>query len=270
MSEQAGREQVAAGRPDGDGSRVPRAPENPAFFLDVDGTLLHIAETPEGVASDPRLVRLLDNLCRAAGGAVALISGRPIEDIDRLFAPVRLPVAGQHGLERRDAAGGLHRHAFPEDEFEVMRRAIRGIAARHPDVRIEDKGLSVALHFRQAPTLGPQIERELGQLLAQAGEGFRLQPGKMVFEVKPAGKDKGTAIVEFMEEHPFCGRTPVFLGDDTTDEYGFTVVNAIGGQSIKVGAGPTGAQWRLPDVESVRTWLEECMAHIRAAPHADC
>ncbi|MBI2312341.1 MAG: trehalose-phosphatase [Betaproteobacteria bacterium] len=249
-----------SGPQDADGVQIPEVPPSAAFFLDMDGTLLHIAETPEGVPHDLRLVRLVEGLSRAAGGAVALISGRPISDVDRLLAPARLPIAGQHGLERRDAAGSLHRHVFPEEGLEAMRRGIRGIAARYPAVRVEDKGLSVALHFRQAPALGPQIERELGRLLAEAGDGFRLQPGKMVFEIKPAGRDKGTAIAEFMGERPFRGRIPVFLGDDTTDEYGFAMVNAMGGQSIKVGAGSTAAQWRLPDVESVRAWLERWTA----------
>lgn len=247
------------------GAPVPRAPERPAFFLDVDGTLLAIAGTPHEVRPDAGIIGLLDRLHRAAGGAVALISGRPIADLDRLFAPVRMPVAGQHGIERRDASGHLHLHASGARHLDVVRRRVREIAARRPGVLFEDKGITVAVHYRQVPDCGPRLETELRAVVDEAGEEFRLQPGKMVFEIKPTGKDKGTAILEFMRETPFRGRVPVFLGDDVTDEDGFTVVNALGGQSIKVGDGQSVARWRLNDVESVRAWLDAYLQTARVS-----
>lgn len=241
---------------------LPRVPANPSFFLDVDGTLLAIAETPHDVRPDSGVIELLERLHRAAGGAVALISGRPIADLDRLFAPARIPAAGQHGMERRDASGQLHRHTFGAGHLDEVQRKVREIAARRPGVLIEDKGITLAVHYRQVPECGARLESELRPVVEEAGEGFCLQPGKMVFEIKPAGKDKGTAIAEFMREAPFCGRTPVFLGDDVTDEDGFSAVNAMGGQSIKVGDGPSVARWRLADVDAVRAWIE---AYLRAA-----
>lgn len=262
LSKQLHEEGAGAARTAARRASLPRAPENPAFFLDVDGTLLAIAETPHEVRPDPGIVELLERLHQAAGGAVALISGRPIEDLDRLFAPVTMPAAGQHGTERRDASGQLHRHAFGAGRLGNIRHRVRDIAARCPGTRVEDKGITVAVHYRQVPECEARLASELGPVVEEAGEEFRLQRGKMVFEIKPAGKDKGTAIAEFMREAPFCGRTPVFLGDDVTDEDGFSAVNAMGGQSIKVGGGPSAARWRLADVDAVRAWLE---AHLRIA-----
>jgi trehalose 6-phosphate phosphatase len=226
-----------------------------ALFLDVDGTLLHIADTPDAVTIDRATVDLLRRIHRATGGATALISGRCIADVDRLFAPLALPVAGQHGFERRDAAGEVRRHAEPLPELAEVRARLERFAAGHPGVLIEDKELTLAAHYRLAPAAGPALEALAERLAAQCGGVLAIQRGKMVFELRPAGKDKGTAIAEFLEEAPFRGRTPVFLGDDLTDEYGFSIVNGRGGVSVKVGEGPTEANSRLPDVDAVRTWL---------------
>jgi trehalose 6-phosphate phosphatase len=231
-----------------------------ALFLDVDGTLLDIADTPEAVRIDPATVALLERAYRATGGATALITGRRIADIDRLFAPLALPVAGQHGFERRDAAGALHRHAEPRPELAAARASLEAFAARHPGVLIEDKTLTVAAHYRLAPGAGPAVGALAERLAAESGGVFAVQRGKMVVELRPAGKDKGTAIAEFLDEPPFRGRTPVFLGDDLTDEYGFSIVNGRGGVSMKVGDGSTEATARLPDVDAVRAWLERLVA----------
>jgi len=236
-----------------------------ALFLDVDGTLLHIAATPDAVSIDPAAVALLERAFRATGGATALITGRRIADVDRLFAPLALPVAGQHGFERRDAAGALHRHAQSLPELAAMRAPLAAFAADHPGVLIEDKGLSVAAHYRLAPGAGPALGALVERLAAESGGVLAIQRGKMVFELRPAGKDKGTAIAEFLDEPPFRGRTPVFVGDDLTDEYGFSVVNGHGGVSVKVGDGPTEAVARLPDVDAVRAWLERLTAAAEAA-----
>lgn len=241
----------------------PLAPAAAALFLDIDGTLLEIAATPSAVAVDAALVQLIARMYEASGGALALISGRRIADIDALFPGLRLPAAGQHGIERRDAGGGLHYHSVPQQELEVLRRDLAALASFHAGALFEDKGATLALHFRGAPQAAAQLRAALDALLAPMGGDFRIQPGKMVLEVKPAGKDKGTAVQEFMAEPPFAGRTPAFLGDDVTDEYGFRIVNAAGGCSIKVGEGDTAARWRLTDVRAVREWLALCVSGTR-------
>ncbi len=233
-----------------------------AFFLDIDGTLLELAERPDMVRVDAALVSLLGGLQQAAGGALALISGRSVTDVDALFAPLEVPVAGQHGIERRDAAGRVHRHAF---QLEPLRRAaarLQGFAAAHPGLLFEDKGNSLALHYRQAPQLADAARAEAAAAAAELGDEFELQGGKMVFEVKPGGRDKGSVIEEFMQEAPFRGRAPVFVGDDLTDEYGFGVVNRMGGHAIKVGAGRSAARWRLADAQAVRAWLGAWVARF--------
>lgn len=246
-----------------DSARAIPSPRELALFLDVDGTLLHIADTPDAVTIDRATVDLLARAHRATGGATALITGRRIADVDRLFAPLALPVAGQHGFERRDAAGALHRHAQPPPELAAARARLAAFAAARPGVLIEDKGLTLAAHYRLAPAAGAALGTLVERLAAESAGTLAIQRGKMVFELRPAGKDKGTAITEFLEEDPFRGRVPVFLGDDLTDEYGFSIVNGRGGVSVKVGDGPTEATARLPDVDAVRGWLERLAA---AAP----
>jgi trehalose 6-phosphate phosphatase len=236
-------------------ARALPAPREIALFLDVDGTLLHLADTPDAVTIDRGTVALVERAHRATGGATALITGRRIADIDRLFAPLRLPVAGQHGFERRDAALALHPHARPGPELAAARARLEAFAAGHPGVLIEDKALTLAAHYRLAPAVASALGALAERLAAESGGAFAIQRGKMVFELRPAGRDKGTAIAEFLDEVPFRGRMPVFLGDDLTDEYGFSIVNGRGGVSIKVGDGPTEANARLPDVDAVRTWL---------------
>ncbi|HYT04692.1 MAG TPA: trehalose-phosphatase [Gemmatimonadales bacterium] len=227
-----------------------------AYFFDIDGTLVDIADSPDGAHLDPAFGRLIDGLYRSTGGAVALISGRSITDTDRLFPGIRFPAAGQHGVERRDAAGRISRHAFPSQELDAVRQRLVEAVARRPGLLLEDKGLSLALHYRRAPRLAGYAHRLIHSLQARIGAQYCVQTGKRVVEVKPAGKDKGMAVLEFMQEEPFRGRTPVFVGDDITDEYGFATVNSLHGHSVKVGPGRTKARWRLPDVAAVRAWLQ--------------
>lgn len=226
-----------------------------ALFLDVDGTLLDHAERPDAVRPGAAEVRLLEALGLACGGALALISGRAVADLDAMFAPLALPAAGQHGIERRDAAGALHRHALPSQALRRAAARIGEFAARHRGLVFEDKGDNLALHFRMAPQLAGAAEAALGEAAATLGAGFELLRGKMVVELKPSGRDKGSAIGEFMREPPFAGRRAVFVGDDQTDEYGFGVVNRLGGYSVKVGAGASTARYRLADAAAVRAWL---------------
>lgn len=231
-----------------------------AWFLDLDGTLLEIAETPDSVACDPALTELLQRLAAASAGALALVSGRPIPAIDRLLAPLRLAVAGQHGAERRSATGHLRPGDPDPSGLKALGQAIRTWSAPHSGLLLEEKGLTLAVHFRLAPALQVDLEHYLRQLL-DGCEGYRLEAGKKVFEIKPTATDKGTAVTEFMAEAPFRGRRPVFVGDDSTDEDAFAAVERMGGVTVKVGDGSTLARWRLPDVASVRAWIGDWLRH---------
>jgi trehalose 6-phosphate phosphatase len=232
-----------------------------AFFLDLDGTLFDIRATPQAVRRAPEEVELVRRLQEAAGGAVALISGRAIAKIDELFAPLELAAAGQHGAERRDAQRQLHRIELPEEKMKHAAAAIRTFAASHEGLLFEHKGLSMALHYRLAPHLAEAARAAVREAAAALGGALEVQDGKMVAELKPAGHDKGSAIGEFMREAPFAGRMPLFIGDDATDEHGFEIVNRLGGHSVKVGEGPSAARWRLAAPAAVRSWLNEGLAH---------
>ena len=240
------------------------APPNPApdwaYFLDIDGTLIDFESSPQRVHIDAELRDLIERLYHTAGSAVALISGRAIPDIDRLFPHARLPVAGQHGTERRDATGRVSRHAFPVERLAAARTQLVEAAAKQPGLWLEDKELSLALHYRGAPHLGDYARQVVAACQATTGAEFCVLEGKRIVELKPAGRDKGMAVEEFMREEPFLGRVPVFLGDDVTDEYGFKMVNRLGGHSVKVGVGETEARYHLRDVRSVRAWLARGIA----------
>ena len=235
---------------------MPPFSRNWAFFLDLDGTLLEIAETPDAVGIGPDEKILIESLVAAAGGAVAVISGRALARIDQILKPLLLPAAGQHGAERRDAQGVRHRHRFAANILRPVAVGIRSFAAQHQGLVFEDKGASVALHYRKAPQLAHAAQAAVRDAGGPLGEAVEVQDGKMVVELKPAGCDKGKAIAQFMQEAPFAGRQPVFIGDDATDEYGFRVVNAMGGHTVKVGEGASVARWRLENPASTRAWLQ--------------
>src|SRR5512145_358913 len=234
---------------------LPPVQRNWAFFLDFDGTLIDIAATPEAVDATPAEIALLAGLMQATQGALALISGRSIARMDELFKPLVLPAAGQHGAERRDAQGRRHRYRFPVDALRPVAGGIRRFAARHHGLVFEDKGASVALHYRLAPQLAAAAQKAVREAAEPLGDAVEVQGGKMVVELKPAGCDKGAAIDSFMQEAPFAGRVPVFFGDDITDEYGFRVVDRLGGHSVKVGEGESAALWRLENPAATRKWL---------------
>jgi trehalose 6-phosphate phosphatase len=231
-----------------------------AFFLDVDGTLLDHARSPDAVAVDPALPALLHALHKSAVGAVALVSGRALADVDELLSTHFLPAAGQHGIERRDAGGRMHLQTWGETLFRRAAEQLRTFSAARPGLLLEDKGYTLATHYRQAPELQEEVRGAVESALSLLGPAFEMQRGRMVFEIKPRGIDKGTAITDFMGEGPFAGRTPVFIGDDDTDEHGFRVVNQAGGISIKVGPGPSVARWRIDNPAAVRRWLEGWLA----------
>ncbi len=238
-----------------------------AYFFDIDGTLADIAPTPSEVKLERDVIDLIRRLHKLTGGALALISGRSIEDIDSIMHGGKLPVAGQHGAERRNANGATARHVVDAEMLAAPRARLREIAGRHAALVLEDKGMSLALHYRLDPALGSYAHRLMRTVQKEIGSDYTVLSGKRIVELKPSGKDKGQAVREFMAEQPFIGRVPIFVGDDVTDEYGFAVVNDLGGYSIKVGAGPSTARLRLRDVRSVRSWLERAVngGHSTAA-----
>jgi len=242
---------------------LPPASVKWAYFLDVDGTLIDIADTPDAAQVDAALLDLIARLHQASGGAIALVSGRALSDLDRRLGALRVPLAGQHGLERRDAAGRLWIHAAPPEAKFAIKAALAPVLERHAGLLLEDKGLTLALHYRLAPQLEAYARQLMQQLAAGAGTALQVQHGKCVAEVKPAGIDKGTAVTEYLAESPFKGRRAVFIGDDLSDEHGFAEVNKSDGISIKVGAGASCARFRLPDVAAVRRWLKGALDHAR-------
>jgi trehalose 6-phosphate phosphatase len=185
---------------------------------------------------------------------LALVSGRTIADLDYLFGPLPLPAAGLHGIERRDARGRLHIEGKPVALGEIG-AALKKFATTHAGVVVEDKTHAIAVHYRQAPTVKTKVRAEVRQLVA-ARLDLEILDGKMVYEIRPRGIDKGAAIKAFMGEPPFVGRSPIFIGDDITDEDGFTIVNDLGGHSIRVGGrAKSVARFRLPNVAAVIEWL---------------
>lgn len=229
------------------------------LFLDVDGTLIEFSDSPSPTHRDDALIRLLDEVSRALGGRLALISGRTIDNLDRLFAPRRFAAAGLHGLERRDAAGDWQRLEIDTQALDGARAAMQGFVTRFPQARLEDKGIAVALHYRSAPHLEPVARECLADVAAGLGDPFHVQEGNMVMEIKPSRHTKATAIAAFLEEPPFRGHLPVFVGDDLTDLDGFRIVDQHGGVSIAVGD-RVQARWQLENPRAVRAWLAQVAA----------
>lgn len=224
-----------------------------AVFLDFDGTLVDIAPAPDLVRVPDGLPALLERLRHRLDGALGIVSGRPIAQIDRFLRPFRAATAGLHGLERR-RADGTRVETPPHPALEPLRARLVPFVASRPGLLLEDKGLSIALHYRKAPEREAECRAETEAALADAS-GLDLLHGKMVFEIRPHGMDKGNAIALFLTEPPFQGRTPVFAGDDRTDEDGFRIVGARGGLTIKVGAGETLAAIRASGVAEIHEWL---------------
>jgi trehalose 6-phosphate phosphatase len=231
-----------------------------ALFLDVDGTLLEIAPTPDATTVPAGLKELLVSLHGRARGALALVSGRSLMQIDALFAPLCLPAAGLHGLERRTASG-LRQDAHTVHEIPLAARTyLSQCVGQYPGLLLEDKGATIALHYRLAPELQQLAQETMEMAARHAGPGYALLAGKMVIELKPLGVSKSHAIAAFMSEPPFRGRAPIFVGDDHTDEAGFDYVNHVGGLSIQMGATPPrGAKFHLPDVPALHTWLDSLL-----------
>lgn len=240
-----------------------------ALFLDVDGTLLEIAAAPQSVSVPDDLRERLRALFLAGGGGVALVSGRSIAALDGLFAPLTLPSAGLHGFERRGASGAYARKPPPSQAaLEVAQAAMSHLARRHPGLLVEDKQFALALHYRGAPHLEDTVVELMQGIAASLAGELELQRGKMVVELRPAGTTKADAVSDFLQEAPFAGRVPIFIGDDLTDESAFELVNAREGLSVLVDANrPSAARARLADVTAVRGWLAELQADTSTALH---
>ncbi len=227
---------------------TPALPDRAALLLDFDGTLIDFAPTPDAVVVPDGLKASLARLRPRLGGALAVVTGRPIAEIDGLLGPLPYAVAGEHGGAVRHAPGaGIERAAvapLPEDWLAAADRLV----AAHPGALMERKHRGFTLHFRQAPEHGPALGAAMRALLAGHEDRFAIMPGSMVWEMRPLGADKGTAVAALMSRAPFAGRVPVYIGDDVTDEDGMRVARTLGGQG-----------WRVQDVfgapAGVRAWL---------------
>jgi trehalose 6-phosphate phosphatase len=234
-----------------------------AILLDVDGTILDIAPTPRSVEVPSSLRQVLVALRERLNGALALVSGRPLADLDEIFAPLRLPAIGGHGAELRTLPDETAVERIAASLDPGLAEALKAIAARHAGVLVEDKGYSVALHYRQAPTQGPGVAREVRRACeAMAGHSVELLHGKAVIEIKSAGFNKGTAVRSLMKLPPFRGRMPIFIGDDKTDEDAFAVMPEFNGRAVSVGRRVAGVGDRFETPAAVRQWLERLAADL--------
>lgn len=234
-----------------------------AILLDIDGTLLEFAPTPAGVLVPSSLQHTLTTLWKWTGGALALVSGRSLDDIDRIFAPLELPAIGGHGAEIRPSISDheILRRMVPLLD-ERVRRQLLGLSQR--GVIIEDKGYSIALHYRLAPKLGPQLRKAVAAITAGfTTDEYEVLPGKCVIEVKSTGFNKGSAVLELMELPPFRGRKPLFIGDDVTDEAVFAILRDVDGIGFSVGRHIDGASGIFDHPAHVRDWLARLASKVR-------
>jgi trehalose 6-phosphate phosphatase len=234
---------------------VQRIAEHCAIFLDFDGTLTDLQRRPDQVVVDGGLLYLLDDLYVATAGATAVISGRSIENLDAMLTPLRLPVAGIHGAQRRGADGIIQKCTIPSTVCWQTRMSLRMRLRRYKGLFIEDKGCAFAVHYRGAVSLSlPRLRAELDSLAAASGGTFEVLEGAEVLELRPRACNKGAALERFMTEAPFAGRLPIYIGDDQTDLAGFEAVGRVKGIAIAVGS-RVRAPWWLPDPAAVRSWL---------------
>jgi len=236
----------------------PKLDRHAALFIDVDGTLLEIAARSDLVRAPPKLPALLGDLGAQRDGALALISGRPLAELDRLFQPWCGAAAGVHGLERRRIDGTFAHHSDVAAAVAIdqIRPRLTAFACARSGLLLEDKHSALALHYRAAPERAAEVRALAERLCRQVGSALRLIAGKMVVEFQPRGANKGAAIAAFLSESPFLGRRPIFLGDDATDEDGFAEIARHGGVAIRVGEpAKTRANYALPSVAAVLAWL---------------
>ncbi|RAI58626.1 trehalose-phosphatase [Roseicella frigidaeris] len=226
--------------------------ERAALLLDFDGTLVEIAATPDAVRVDPLLPNLLYRLAGELSGALAVVSGRSLRDLDT-FLPVPIPMAGDHGATLRpDPAAPALRPDLPHPPAAWRARAA-ALVAHHPGALIEDKDHGFVLHYRQAPGLGPEAQALMASFVAEDPAAFDLLEARMAWEIRPRGASKGTAVQALMQRAPFAGRVPVFIGDDVTDEEGMEVARRFGGFGFKL-------QDAFGSPAALRDWLARAVA----------
>ena len=238
-----------------------------AMLLDIDGTLLDLARTPREVWVPPGLAATLHALRDRTKGALALVSGRSLNDIDLIFAPARFPAVGGHGAEMRLSTDGeaVATHAPPMDQ--ELKRRLAAIARLSPGILLEDKGYSLALHYRLAPHAEKAIYEAVSLIRADLPNApIEVLPGKCVCEIKQAGFDKASGVRELMAHEPFCGRRPVFIGDDVTDESVFAIVPELGGLAFSVGRRANGVAGHFEQPSDVRAWLKRLVDGKPPAP----
>lgn len=234
----------------------PRLPDHAALLLDMDGTLIEFAPTPDSVVVPPDLLGLLRRLRALHGDALAVVSGRPIAEIDGLVGDAPFAVAGEHGAAIRHAPDApIERVRMPDIPADWLADAEQVVAA-HPGTLLERKAHGFVLHYRRAPSAGPALLSAMQAICARQPDAFAIMGALMAWELKPHGADKATAVTALMARAPFLGRVPVYVGDDVTDEDGMRAARALGGLG-----------WRVPDVfgdpAGVRAWLAREAARSR-------
>jgi trehalose 6-phosphate phosphatase len=235
---------------------IPIDPHTNAIFLDIDGTLLDIAPTPLEVKVSDALRATLAALARDFAGAIAFVSGRPIAEMDRLFGPLRLAAVGGHGAEIRFAPDGKIRRSENAMLDDDLRAEFARIGRIGDGVIVEDKGYSLAIHYRLAPQLGGEIMKAVTAVCKDDRcDALEILPGKAVVEIKPGGYDKGTGLREMMSVPPFTGRKPIFVGDDVTDNAAFAVLQDFAGTGFSVGGVVPGTSFNFDGPQDVRGWL---------------
>jgi trehalose 6-phosphate phosphatase len=227
-----------------------------AFLLDIDGTLLDLAPTPREVWVPPGLAKTLNRLLTRSAGALALVSGRSLNDIDLIFAPEQFPAVGGHGAEMRISteSEAVATHAPPMDK--ALKRRLAAIAKLSPGILLEDKGYSLALHYRLAPHADKAIYEAVSLIRADLPNApIEVLPGKSVCEIKHSGFNKASGVRELMTHEPFRGRHPIFIGDDVTDESVFAIMPDLGGLAFSVGRRAQGVAGHFDEPGDVREWL---------------
>ena len=235
-------------------------PNRSAFLLDIDGTILDFVPSPRQVWVPTGLRRTLTRLAEATGGAVALVSGRSISDIDLIFSPLQLAAIGVHGAEMRISGDAdVQTRAVPLSK--ALKRKLATIAELGPGILVEDKGYSLALHYRLAPEKAVMVLEAATRICADLpAEEVEVLPGKLVVDIKPAAIDKANAVSELMGNPPFAGRYPIFIGDDTTDLPVFGMISQFAGRAYSVGGISADVDGHFDTPESVRSWLARIVA----------
>lgn len=227
-----------------------------AFFLDIDGTLADIAMAPQLALVPSETRQALSKIFKRTLGALAIVSGRQLSDIDRMLGMKSLPAAGSHGAQLRLASGDLQADDSQRSDFDEIAHKLQAQLAQFPAIMIERKPLSIAVHYRADPDQGTLV-RDLADTLLLQFPALKVVSGKMIVEMLPATADKGTAVSRLMSDEPFRGRIPVFAGDDITDEDAFRVVNDLQGLSVKIGSGYSVAKYGFDDSNGFRQWLSD-------------